>query len=128
MIPTGAEVLWPGAAESTWLLLDRKSYLSISQGAGSVFSREASEELSRRADVLSPLVAPGKWFLDPAARNEEFRDLTPAIMTQICVDPALGFVVSRNRFGAPAAVTEWPGRANFLYLYDCNAYRPGPAP
>jgi hypothetical protein len=122
-IPTGSEVLWHEAPQAVWLLLDRRSYLTVSQAAGAIFSRETTDEIVRRAHALSALVAPGVWWQDPSARHEDFRDLTPKVLGSICQDPALGFVVSSTNLGMAVAQAEWPGQADFVYLYDCGTFR-----
>jgi hypothetical protein len=122
-IPTDAEVLWHEAPQAVWLLLDRRSYLTVSQAAGGVFSRQTTDEIVRRAHALSALVAPGVWWLDPSTRQEKMKDLTPDILRSICQDPSLGFVVSRFDLGISVALAEWPGKADFVYLYDCAPYR-----
>ena len=124
IIPKESEVFWPGPPQAVWLLLDRRSYMSISQGAGSVFSERTVEELQRRAVVLSPLVPERFWFLDPKAIEEDRRKLTPGILRRICADPALGFVVSADEVPGAVATAEWPGPADNLSLYDCRTFRP----
>jgi hypothetical protein len=123
IIPRESEVFWPGPPQAVWLLLDRRSYMSISQGAGSVFSERTTAELQRRAQVLSPLVPAGFWFLDPNALKEDRRKLTLEIMRSICVDPSLGFVVSSDRIPGAIASAQWPSSADVLNLYDCSAFR-----
>ncbi len=123
LIPRDAEVLWPGAPHGAWLLLDRRSYMSISQGAGSVFSAETTRELLRRAEVLSPLVSPGFWILEPKAVEEDERALTPEIMQAICKDPALGFVIHQQEIPGAVGRIEWPGPGYAIYLYDCRRFR-----
>lgn len=126
LISVDSEVFWPDAPYAAWFLLDRKSYLTVSQAAGTVFSRETTEEISRRAKTISPLVAPGVWYFDPAAQQEKMKTLTPEVLRQLCKDPTLGFVVSRDYAEAPVAVSEWPGKADFIYLYDCAPLRVAP--
>lgn len=125
IIPVDAEVLWPDSPQSTWFLLDRQSYLTISQGAGLIFSKNATAELMRRAQVLTPLVSPGRWFLDPESVDDEVEKLTPHILRQICIDPALGFVVSEDLAEPVAGSAAWPRPADRIYLYDCREFRPG---
>lgn len=124
-IPKEAEVFWPGAPQGPWLLLDRRSYMTVAQAAGSVFSEATTAELLRRSEVLAPLIAPGYWFLDPKAAEEEPKDLTLDILQQICVDPELSFVVSGDHVQGALGRAEWPGKADFLYLYDCTQFRRG---
>ena len=125
-IPAESQVFWQGAAQAVWFLLDRRSYLTITQGAGTVFSSDTTAELLRRANVLAPLVPPGKWFGDPKVRSDKFRDLTAEILVEICVDPTLDFVVSSKRLPGSTGVAEWPGKADFVYLYACSDFHPQP--
>lgn len=124
-IPLESEVLWSEAPQAAWFLLNRRSYLSVSQAAGVVFSREATGEIVRRAQRLSALVAPGTWWHDPMTRQERMHDLTPEILRSICQDPALDFVVSRRDVCGFVDRAEWPGKADFVYLYDCRPLRQG---
>ena len=125
-IPAESQVFWQGAAQAVWFLLDRRSYLTITQGAGTVFSSDTTAELLRRANVLAPLVPPGKWFGDPKVRSDKFRDLTAEILVEICVDPTLDFVVSSKRLPGSTGVAEWPGKADFVYLYACSGFHRRP--
>jgi hypothetical protein len=125
-IPVNAEVLWTNTPLGPWLLLDRKSYLTVSQGAGTVFSAETATELRRRADNLASLVSPGKWFLEPDFVDDELETLTPDILRQICADRSLGFVASSDRMDVAVAEAEWPRRGDRLFLYDCRQIREAP--
>jgi len=120
-IPSDREVLWISAPSATWFLLDRKSYLTVSQSAGMVFSEDTAREIARRSRVLEPLVDPGYWILDPLALTRKpLTALTPAILNQICRDPQLGFVVSDERLDSFVASAEWPIKSKFVFLYDCR--------
>jgi len=125
LIPKEAEVLWPNGAQAVWFLLDRRSYLSVAQGAGSVFSSRTTDELLRRAQLLAPWVHPGVWFLDPKSMKEVAADLTPGVLRRICVDPSLGFVVSERLFDGWVGHARWPTPGDSLYLYDCADFRAG---
>lgn len=120
LIPEESEVLWHEAPNAVWFLLDRRSYLTVSQGAGTIFSQEATAEIARRADALSALVAPGVWYLDPSTRFEEFNELTTAVLREVCRAEGLGFVVAAEDLGTHVAIAEWPGKGDFVYLYDCR--------
>jgi hypothetical protein len=123
LIPEDSEVLWHQAPQAVWFLLDRRSYLTVSQAAGTVFSLETTQEIARRAESLSALVAPGVWYLDPSAKFEEFQELTTPILRDICRERSLGFVVSAVDLGTQVASAEWPGKGDFVYLYDCSVER-----
>ena len=126
-IPPSAEVLWPDGLQETWFLLDRRSYLTVSQLGGIVFSADLAHEARRRAQVLAPLISPGHWFIDPASSTARFTPLSGDVLDQICAKGGPDFVVDKADLGTQVATVEWPGRARFRHLYDCTAMR-GPAP
>jgi hypothetical protein len=125
-----------------WLELGRPNYLSVDQSAGVVFSRGTALEIERRATDLLPLSplpdwkirshrqlmvagsggaaakASGKEKSDPAVRP-----LTPAILTQVCADPALGFLVAHESVGFGAITHHGAGKYQDWNLYDCNRVR-----
>ena len=51
--------------------------------------------------------------------------LDPEILTSICRDPELGFVVSEDDIGLAIASREWPAPGERLYLYTCADFRSG---
>jgi hypothetical protein len=123
LIPVDAEVLWPDGLQETWFLLGRRSYLTVSQLGGIVFSAEVAREARRRAEVLAALVPPGHWFIDPSAAGTKPAPLTAAVLFRICVPGGPGFVVDDEYLGIHVAEIEWPTLAKFRYLYDCAAVR-----
>ena len=128
LIPPDAEVFWWDGLKEVWFLLDRRSYLTLSQGGGVVFSSEVSAELRRRAANTAAFIHPGYWFNEPEALTAKPNPLTREILVQTCRDPALGFVVSRDDLGTGAPQKEWPSQGKYVYLYDCNDFRPTGAP
>ena len=122
-IPRDAEVFWFDGLRETWFVLQRRSYLSISQGAGVVFSGRLAQELRRRAISASAFIAPGVWFGEPGTENANPYPLTRARLAQTCNDPTLGFVVSHDDIQAGAPSKEWPWPGSRVYLYDCKLYR-----
>lgn len=122
-IPSDAEVLWPDGLQETWFLLDRRSYLTMSQLAGIVFSSDLATESRRRAGLLAPLVPAGNWFADPATAGTRPAALNSKILAEICVTGGPDFVVDDEDLGIQVAVVEWPTRAKFRYLYDCAMVR-----
>jgi hypothetical protein len=123
IIPREAEVFWWDSLREVWFLLDRRSYLTLSQGGGVVFSGAASAEFRRRAENVSRFIDPGLWFNEPHAVGARPYPLTAGILIHICRDPVLGFVVSGDNLQTGAPRAEWPGPGEYLYLYDCNDYR-----
>jgi hypothetical protein len=122
-VPVDAEVLWPDGLQETWFLLDRRSYLTVSQLGGIVFSADLAREARRRADLVAPLVPPGIWFTDPAAAGTRPASLTTAILAEICIPSGPDFVVDNEDLGIQVSVVEWPTRAKHRYLYDCATVR-----
>jgi hypothetical protein len=127
-VPPGTEVMWLWDPVSTWMLLERPSYLSYAQASGVVFSRDTAATVARRAENLRPVAGPeftlGAIFTDEALP----KPLTLASLKAICTDPDLGFVVGEDDVGIDAPRKEWPTRGRFVHLYDCRALRTGSAP
>jgi hypothetical protein len=123
IIPREAEVFWWDSLRETWFLLQRRSYLTLSQGGGLVFSREASAEFRRRAENVREFIDPGYWFNEPHALTARPYPLTAEILSHICRDTALGFVVSADKLKSGAIGKEWPAAGKHLYLYDCDDFR-----
>jgi len=114
-----AEVFWWDGLPETWFLIERRSYLSVSQLGGTVFSEPLASEARRRASLLAPVVQPGYWFAEPGVA--EPRKLTRDILGRICVTGGPDFVVSAADLGQAVARVEWPTRAKSRYLYVCAA-------
>jgi hypothetical protein len=62
LIPAGSNVFWSESPLSTWVLLDRPSYISAAQTAGILFSRASAMELVRRAEALRAVVPPQAYL------------------------------------------------------------------
>lgn len=126
-IPSDAEVLWPDGLQETWFLLGRRSYLTVSQLGGIVFSADLAQEARRRARLVAPFVRPGVWFADPSTAGRRPATLSAQILADICRQGGPDFVVDDEDLGIQASAVEWPTRAKFRYLYDCAAIRRGAA-
>jgi hypothetical protein len=124
-IPPQAEVLWWNGVRETWFLLDRRSYLSLSQSGGVVFSEPLSVELRRRATVAQRYVDPGYWFNAPRTTQVRAAALDDGLMTELCADPLLGFVVSPDKLRGEERAVDWPRPDTALYLHDCTHWRQG---
>lgn len=122
-IPRDTEVFWWDGLREVWFLLQRRSYLTLSQGGGVVFSSETSRELRRRAQNVSPFIDPGYWFNEQGAIQARPHTLTPKVLTQVCKDPILGFVVASDDLATGAPRKEWPAPGKYIYLYDCAEFR-----
>lgn len=111
-------VLWADDPVAVWLLLDSPSYLSTSQTAGVVFSRQTAMEAKRRAAALTPLAGYSEFGLR-RPEHHSANQPTVEILKQICRDPLLGYVVTSQKLdlphlGAPA------GRWASVNLYACD--------
>jgi len=122
-IPAHAEVLWPEGLPQTWFLLDRRSYMTVSQLGGIVFSEALATEARRRALILEPLVPVGHWFLDQSVTGRRTAQLTNGVLTEICVTGGPDFIVDDEDLGLYTTKIEWPTRAKFMFLYDCRDIR-----
>lgn len=124
MIPERAEVLWPGNAIGTWLLLERRSYFSPDQLAGLLYSPRMTGELRTRAAALGSLASPDWWTLADGSEEARPKDLTAEILSAVCRAPGLDFVVSNDDVGGALSSVRHPGREIDVYLYDCHSWRP----
>jgi hypothetical protein len=125
-IPTGSEVFWWNGLRETWFLLQRRSYLTLSQGGGVIFSDDVARELRRRADAVQDFMDPGYWFNEARPGVSSPRALTSATLASMCRDTTLGFVVATEDIGADAPRKQWPATGGYIYLYDCSRFRPTP--
>ena len=62
LIPAGSNVFWSESPLNSWVLLDRPSYISVTQTSGMLFSRASAMELRRRAEALSAVVPPQAYL------------------------------------------------------------------
>jgi hypothetical protein len=124
VIPREAEVLFYEDPPLVWAVLERKSFMSVSQSAGVMYSPAAAGELARRSGTLEPLVN-SRWWL--SGRREDGdqppRKLTEPLLRRICEDRTLGYVVSMERLDGFLLRSEWPDPERFVYLYDCSVFR-----
>ena len=120
LIPAGAEVFWPGHPLTTWLLLERPSYLSEAQTSGLVFSRAIAMEMARRAGTLGSAV-PAALFLGWQA-DEAAVGLGPAQLQAACAAGGFQYLVTGARLDrAPLARIPseiWPVSGG-LQLFSC---------
>jgi hypothetical protein len=118
-----------------WFTLQRPNYLAVDQSAGVVFSRATSMEVRRRSEVLLPLMEPN-WKILTRLRARSggagnngtaTRPLTPKILIQVCTDPQLGFVISREKVAFEPLTHEHEGAWKDWNLYDCRKVRSAPS-
>ena len=117
------------SAAFAWFILQRPSYLTVDQSAGVVFSRATALEVSRRSEVLTPLMDPDWKLLSEKASSSpstassvknEHRALTRGSLIEICKDPSLNFVVARENLGFEPVIHAPDGDWKNWNLYDCR--------
>jgi hypothetical protein len=121
-IPEDAEVFWGEHLQQTWFLLERRSYLTLSQVGGIVYSRSLADEIVRRALVLEPVVDPNYWIGSPTGEIEP-NPFTFEAMKEICRDPELDFVVAPTDFGFDVPSVHSPTGDYMIFLHDCSRIR-----
>jgi hypothetical protein len=134
-IPPEASVLVADGRNSgpfVWFTLGRPNYLTLSQSAGVVFSRETAFEVRRRGEVLSPIMNPSWQVMTNNAQIRAgskadgpalLRPLTAASLAHVCEDPQLGFVISRENLGFESIPHRTAGPWQDSNLYDCRKLR-----
>jgi hypothetical protein len=131
--PTSTVLVVPprDAGMFVWFTLNRPNYLALDQSAGVVFSRATALEIQRRSDVLLPLTDPD-WRIfsrlrsrtDGRTGNEPAtRPLTARILSEVCADPQLGFVISPGKVGFNSLPHTHDGPWKNWSLYDCREVR-----
>lgn len=125
----------PTTAAFPWLTLQRRSYMSIDQSSGVVFSRETAMEIRRRSQVLLPVADPD-WRILSRLRSKTLatlppenlaRPLTEKSLVSICTDPQLGFVIAKEVLRLAALRHIQKGPWENWNLYDCQ-HLGAPAP
>jgi hypothetical protein len=114
-----------------WFTLQRPNYLALDQSAGVVFSRMTAMEVQRRSQVLLPLMDPNWKILahlragtaDPRRHDAPTRPLTAAILSEICTDSQLGFVIATQDVGFDPLLRKKAGPWTGWNLYDCRKVR-----
>jgi hypothetical protein len=114
-----------------WFTLGRPNYLTLNQSSGVVFSRTTALEVRRRSEVLLPLMDPD-WKILSKLRSKSggrrknevtTHPLTAENLIQVCADPQLGFVISREKVGFDPLRHEHAGAWKDWNLYDCRKVR-----
>jgi len=113
-VAPGEDVFWGESPLSTWVLLNRPSYISGLQTSGIIFSRQSALELERRALKLREFIGPPtflSWDYVGAHLS-----LTPEELKGICGLAAFDYLVTGADLGMqPVAVLDR------LKLYRCAA-------
>jgi hypothetical protein len=134
VIPLASTVLVAPARDVgtyVWFTLQRPNYLAVDQSAGVVFSRATALEVQRRSQILLPMMDPNwkiRSGLHTAAAPGKHqaalsRPLTAAILSQICADTLLGFVISSQHIGFDALTHNSAGSWMGWDLYECRKVR-----
>ena len=119
LIAPGDEVFWGESPLSTWVLLNRPSYISGLQTSGMIFSRESSLELARRALALEGVVGPAT-FLSWSGAGAHL-SLSPEALEGLCRLGVFDYLVTGADLGPqPVAVMD------HLKLYACRPHAPLP--
>jgi len=122
-IPAGTNVLWPVSPVYAWFLLERPSYISVSQLAGIIFSRDLALEGLDRIRSVSGFADEGHLLGQPETIKKSIARLTTDLLAQVCQDERIGFVVASDRVTIDAPSKPWPDSTRTIYLYDCRSYR-----
>jgi hypothetical protein len=113
-----------------WFTLQRPNYLALDQSAGAVFSRETALEVRRRSENLLPISDPTWRILSGIRRRDDgrigdvpTRPLTTEALVQVCRDPKLGFVISKEIVAFNHRKHDHDGAWKNWNLYDCTQVR-----
>lgn len=124
-IPPNAIVYWVGELENTWFWLGRANYLSFHQSAGSVFSRGNAVEALRRSEYVQEASwqdSNYQWDAHPQTTSQQ--PFTELALTQVCQDPILGYVITKDYLIKPPMLRFKDPYTGFNYaLYDCQQER-----
>jgi hypothetical protein len=132
LIPPRTEVMWFDGPVSTWLLLQRPSYISNLQETTGLFSRQAAAVMKGRVDRVEAYLStePRAAWRDNQLNGKDTeaaviaRSTQPISLRQLCADaPDLRFIVtSKNMLAEPIATA--PTGATERYqgykLYRCE--------
>lgn len=124
-IPPQASVYWADSAAQVWFALGRRSYYSVRQSGGVLFSRPAALEMRRRADLLAGLGGRDSvWpYGGPTPSPRPAAELRSGLIA-LCRDEILDFAVLATSFADLQAAT-WHEEASGTdwFLYDCRTLR-----
>jgi len=126
--PTSSVFVTPSTDTGSfvWFTLGRPNYLAINQSAGVIFSRATALEVRRRSEVLLPVEDPdwkilsGMHHSGGVKGKSPTHPLTSKSLVDICRDPQLGFVISRDNIGFDPLRHTHSGAWKDWNLYDCK--------
>lgn len=119
IVPPGAVVYWDQGLIHTWLVLNRASYASFQQGAGAIFSRQLTIEITRRLNFIAEM-----GIQESGGRR---LDVTRATHPSgLCADVALDFLLLQGQY--PDATHQIPHpyapyTDPTLSIFDCAQIR-----
>jgi hypothetical protein len=126
VIPAVAQVYWPERHRYVWFRLQRRSYMSFSQGAGILYDRETALQAYRRRAVIAD-IATGDGVFALAAIGAPRRLPVPseADLRSTCgADPALDFLVLAGEIaGNTGPPYREPFSGTVFRLYACRDFR-----
>ena len=114
LIAPGDEVFWSESPLSTWVLLNRPSYISGLQTSGMIFSRQSALDLERRALAIQELVNPAT-FLSWSGAGAHL-SLSPEALEGLCRLRVFAYLVTHADLGLQPVAVMGP-----LKLYACAA-------
>ena len=102
-LPRGGSVLWGETGWMAWFVLQYPSYISNMQTAGTVFSREAAMEASRRARHVEAVL--GEQMMMRWRVNEmPNKPIDAKAVVELCADPMLSAVYVPGTAAIPASL------------------------
>jgi hypothetical protein len=113
IIEPGQEVFWGESPLSTWVLLNRPSYISGLQTSGMIFSRASALELKRRALALKDNIGPAT-FLSWSGASAHL-SLSRDTLQRICHSGEFAYLVTGADLDAQPIAT-----LDRLKLYACT--------
>jgi hypothetical protein len=121
LIPPDANVFWSETPLSTWVLLDRPSYISVAQTTGILFSRASALELRRRAAAFAGVTPPQTYF----SFSGDGASIGPSLLQlkRACATSEFEFLVTGARLPWPPVAElsrEVSHSAGGLRLYRCS--------
>jgi hypothetical protein len=123
------EVLWLGNAEAPWIMMQRKSYVSDTQRAGQMYSRQMALEFTRRKDVLTILAFQEQLcnLMNNLNHRNDSCEPTLEAIQEVCREAGdLDYLVLETGIAHRwVASWTWPvpfgGRRPYYYLYECQS-------
>lgn len=119
-IPVGAEVLWFDSPLSSWLLLQRPSYLSNQQEVSALFSQRAAAVMKARVDAIAPHLDSTTFVGWAAPRPAPEGAASPLDLTGLCAHSDVKYVVTRSDVARAAVAAKAPNAP--LPLRDARLY------